>query len=72
MQVRGADQVGLETRKLSLAVAGIAQHERFGDEKAQDGIAQEFELLVIAVGRPGGVADFVGVRTMSQRAAQQF
>jgi hypothetical protein len=40
-------------QKAALWIAGIVAHQIGADHKSQDGVAQEFELFVISLGRPG-------------------
>jgi hypothetical protein len=52
--------VGFHPRKLPFAEAGVAEHQGFGDEEAQDGITQEFKLLVIVERRTAAHPQLVG------------
>ena len=49
----------------------MARHQRLGDEEAQNRIAQEFELLVVAE-RGVARARLIGERTVRERAPQQL
>ena len=45
-----ADEGGTEAGELALAGAGEALEEGFGGEEAEDGVADELQLLVIGGG----------------------
>src|ERR1700690_110370 len=69
VQVRGAHQIVLEDGETALAVGGIAADERFADQKSEDRIAEEFELLVVL---DRGLAPLVGMRGMRERADEEI
>src|SRR5277367_805645 len=46
-QMRRADQVGLELRQAAFRRARVKSDQLFADDKAQDGVAQKLELLVV-------------------------
>ena len=53
-EVAAADDGGAEAGELALAGVGEAAIEGFGDDQAEDGVAEELELLVVgARGRRG-------------------
>src|SRR5690242_13496375 len=72
MQVRGTYQVCLLAGELPFAMLREALDQSFGDEEAENRIAEKLELLVIVDNGPGSRAGFVGKRAVSQRAAQQL
>ncbi len=74
MQVRGAHQVSLQAREISLVIFREAAHQRLGDQKAQHRVAEELQLLVVVERRSGAGAGpvLVGQGTMGKRAAQQL
>src|SRR5215469_8795407 len=49
----------------------MPRHQRLGDKEAKNGIAEEFELLVVAEWRIAR-ASLVGMRTMRERAPEQL
>ena len=63
-EVAGADQRGAHAGEVALARCGEAAVEGLGDEHAEDSVADEFELLVVAA----GVVLTVGVRLVGERA----
>jgi len=48
---------------------GLVRHQPFGDDRAKDGIAQEFQPLIF---RGVGPARFRGIGPMGQRGLQSF
>ena len=69
MQMGGAHQVRFPARELSLAGLRILLDEGLADHEAQNGITEEFELLVILV---HAAASLRRPRAMRQRANQQL
>ena len=60
VQVGRADQVGLQARKLPFAKIGMAKHQGLRNQEPQNGVAQEFKLLVVVGRRTRTGAGFVG------------
>ena len=56
-EVTAADDGGAEAGELALAGVGEALEEGFGGEEAEDGVADEFELLVVGAGVGGGAGE---------------
>jgi len=54
--VLAADEGGAEAGELALAGVGEAAEEGFGDDEAEDGVADELELFVV----PGGFGALFG------------
>ena len=52
-EVAAADEGGAETGQFALAGGGEATEEGFGDDEAEDGVADELELFVVG----GGVGE---------------
>src|SRR5579884_665830 len=71
MKAGRAHQVSLVFREPALGESGMRTHQAFAYDKAQNGIAQKFELLVVldrrTVRRP-----LIHVRFVGERALQQL
>ena len=52
-EMTAADERGAETSQFALAGGGEAAEERFGDDEAENGVADELELFVVG----GGVGE---------------
>src|ERR1039457_7674861 len=65
-------QAGLQRRELAFLVRWEAAEKHVADHQAEHGIAEEFQLLVVAHRDCAAVARFAGQGTVGQRAAQQF
>src|SRR5262249_9756581 len=66
-QIRGTHEESFQFRKLALAESGMRLKKKVGDQKAQNRIAEKFELFVIAV---NGAA-LIGMRTVRQCTSQE-
>lgn len=75
-KVLAADEFGAEAGKLAFAQLGIAAAEVFGDEEADDGVAEELKLLVVGGCAVGGVEPgelpLVGERAVGEGANEQI
>ena len=79
-EMAAVDERGAETGELALAGAGEVAEEGFGNQQAEDGVADELELLVVGGGVDGfgdgfgkaGGAAFVGEGAMGQGAEEEF
>ena len=69
VEVGGADQVRLHFGQAAFRIIGIARHQGFTRQEAENRISQKFELLVVG-GRFPGL--FVYSRFVSKRPLQQF
>src|SRR5580698_10393329 len=72
-EVAAADERGAETSEFALARVWEAVEESVGDDQPEDGVSDEFELLVVG----GGVGEgfglgFVGERTVSKCPGEKF
>src|SRR5579872_5358316 len=68
--MRRADQVRLQLRQPPLGIAGMLCDQVLANDKAEDRIAEEFELLVII---ENALEIFlIDARLVSQRAFQEF
>ena len=63
-EMTAADEGGAEAGELAFARGGEAVEEGFGDGQAEDGVAEELELLVVG----GGVGERVGFGLVGEGA----
>ena len=70
VQVRRADQVSFQFRQTPFGKIGVALEKHVAHQETQDGIAQEFELLVVGSGALGML--LVHRRPVRERAVEQF
>lgn len=68
VQPLGTDEVGFAFGKTAFGQTGIEGDKLLSDEESEDGIAEEFQLLVIAKNARSGYRAFEAIGLVSERA----